>query len=132
MKTLVHYAQLMNNNKFQPFDYGPGLTGLGLTICETVNSVLSAAEALTNNGLTSTFASLGIPTNISGILPTWLVQKICGGNKLIYGSSTVPKYNLSLVTAPVVLYAGPNDALAAPSVRLYQTTCMQFNIGVEK
>lgn len=35
-----------------------------------------------------------------------------------YGQPTPPPYNLTTVTAPVVLYWGENDWLASPKVKL--------------
>ena len=35
-----------------------------------------------------------------------------------YGQPTPPPYNLTKVTAPVVLFWGENDWLAAPKVKL--------------
>ncbi len=39
-----------------------------------------------------------------------------------YGQPTPPPYNLTKVTAPVVLFWGENDWLAAPKVKLL-TSC---------
>lgn len=36
-----------------------------------------------------------------------------------YGQPTPPPYNLTKVTAPVVLFWGENDWLAAPKVKLF-------------
>lgn len=38
------------------------------------------------------------------------------GNRMHYGQSKPPSYNLSTVLAPVVLMWGPNDWLAVPEV----------------
>lgn len=46
----------------------------------------------------------------------WVFQQYDHGildNELIYGQLTPPDYDLSKVKAPVYLYYGPNDALAA-------------------
>lgn len=38
-------------------------------------------------------------------------------NLLRYGQETPPEYDISKITAPVALYWGQNDWLAAPAVR---------------
>lgn len=128
MKSLVHYGQLVNNNKFQQFDYGTGYADLDeLEICETSGASLSIADIINKTGLRNNFTLLGIPSDSSIMLPKWLVDKICKGNMGIYNSSTVPEYDLSLVTAPVVLFAGLNDALAGLRVRFkYKRTFILF------
>lgn len=40
-------------------------------------------------------------------------------NMIEYGQATPPPYNLTTVTAPVILFWGDNDWLASPKVRFF-------------
>lgn len=46
-----------------------------------------------------------------------------------YGQPTPPPYNLTTVTAPIVLYWGENDWLASPKVKKQKKIKRDFNLN---
>jgi pimeloyl-ACP methyl ester carboxylesterase len=64
--------------------------------------------------------------------PGWLINNIVGGNTYKYGTTTAPSYDLTAITAPVVIYAGPNDSLADEKDIIRLAPLISSNIDLAK